>query len=412
VIVFHGGGFVGLTGAACFAHQGTRSLVYELDPKRVAWINAGPHDFDEFLEMNVAQLVGDGMLRATEDWREVEGCANHVIAVPTERHGFPDLEVVKSVLRQLARLDAVKLISIESTLSPGTASWAQGELARLGREVPEDVSLVVAPRRDVFWGGCEQSLRRMPRVIGGATPTCAVRAAALYNGVSPFVLANSAAAAEMAKTVENALLAVPLSFLLELAQRYSDEVDVREVVALAGTHPRLPKYWLDLGVSGYCVPLAPRYLPELDVLTATDRVIRGFDERVAQLIADRAPAGGHVGFLGLRLKEREPVSTMSHATRLVPLLLNRGRRVYVHDAVLGEEAVTPTGAAWLPLSRLKEMDVVVCALDVPEYRRISPRSLKHAATVFDAARVWMSRSSAFRAVGIKYRLVGERGWLR
>ena len=100
------------------------------------------------------------------------------------------------------------------------------------------------------------------RVVGGITPRCAEKAAAIYRvfGQGEIVLTD-AASAEMAKLVENAYRDVNIAFANELSlisERL--ELDVWEVIRLANHHPRVNILTPGPGVGGHCIAVDPWFI--------------------------------------------------------------------------------------------------------------------------------------------------------
>ena len=100
------------------------------------------------------------------------------------------------------------------------------------------------------------------RVIGGLTPACAARAAALYRTFCHGeLLITDAASAEMAKLAENAYRDVNIAFANELSlicQRLG--LDVWEIRQLANHHPRVDILRPGPGVGGHCIAVDPWFI--------------------------------------------------------------------------------------------------------------------------------------------------------
>lgn len=266
-IVYWGGGFAGLTGAVHFALAGYTVLIYDPNEKVVDAINAGtsPVTLPGY-QKTVAGLVEDGSLKATADKYRVWVLQKetHVIAVPSERDGAPFMEIVFEVVREIVanrRMSRGVTILIESTLTPGTMHDLVDMVTRQGEVVGRTVYLAACPRRDWFPSG-DHNLKTLTRIVGGVTPACTERAVSVLALVSDDIRETTSETAELVKSLENALLHLPVALIHQLAVAYPEH-NVVEAVELAGTHWRLPKYFLNgFGASGRCVNLGSRYLVE------------------------------------------------------------------------------------------------------------------------------------------------------
>ena len=107
-IAMIGGGYVGLVSGACFADLGVDVTVVEVDPGRLAALNAGGIPiYEPGLDKLVADNVAAGRLRFTGDLAAgVAGVEAVFIAVgtPTRRgDGHADVSFVNAAAEQVAR---------------------------------------------------------------------------------------------------------------------------------------------------------------------------------------------------------------------------------------------------------------------------------------------------------------------
>src|SRR3989442_13525305 len=149
-------GYVGVPVAAVLASKGFRVAGVDIDPRKVEKVAAGasPLEGDEpGLEALIAEGVASGRLEATTDYGTLAD-ANVVIAsvetpIDDATHD-PEYKALRSALRSIApRLHKGVLVSIESTLAPGTMAGVvrpileRGSGLRTGR----DFYLVPDPER-------------------------------------------------------------------------------------------------------------------------------------------------------------------------------------------------------------------------------------------------------------------------
>lgn len=446
-IVYHGLGYVGLTGAYHFAKAGVPVIGYDPDPEVVAAVNERRPKAGEFLSYLGGSELPSAVLRATTDFAEVSHGMIQVIAVPTEKNDRPWMDLVKEVVRTLCtRVQHSMLIVIESTLTPGTIDELVAEIPAL-REAPGvrgRVLLAHAPRRDWF-ADPKKNLATLFRVVGGINDDSTEAAVSLLEDVTPpeLILKTDARTAELVKPLENALFHLPIMLGHELALCLPEH-DVAKALALAVTHWRFESFgglYVGLGSGGRCVPMGGRYLSEainianeapdvwdnparrsmptmmLDSAQSleheiTYRAAKTFRDckRVVVLGAAYRPGFADLGGSpGLRI-----ASAIRYAN------INPGNTIYVqvHDPVVPD---TTLRNAWdgdvvrseVLLQALELADGVVVATPHESYRDLPEQlALGHGTRILDAHGLWAHRAALFESCDIDYRQVGRPGWLR
>ncbi|MEK9752691.1 MAG: UDP-N-acetyl-D-mannosamine dehydrogenase, partial [Rhodospirillaceae bacterium] len=296
-------GYVGLPTAAVFASRGLDVLGVDVNPDTVATVNAGAiHIVEPDLDILVNGAVATGKLRAAA---KPEAADAFIVAVPTpftaERK--PDLSYVDAAADAVAPvLKKGDLVIIESTSPVGTTERFSAHLAKLRPDLvfphdrPDgaDVALAHSPER-VLPGRVLIELTRNDRVVGGLTPACAARAAALYRiAVDGRMHLTDARTAELVKLAENAYRDVSIAFANELANVASTlGIDAWEAIELANHHPRVNILNPGPGVGGHCIAVDPWFI----VASAPDdcaliRAARGVnDDRPARIVAAVLPGG-------------------------------------------------------------------------------------------------------------------------
>ncbi len=265
-------GYIGLPTAAMFASRQIEVVGVDVNPCTVETINRGEvHIVEPDLDMVVRAAVSEGFLRATTTPEPAEA---FLIAVPTpfkgENHD-PDLGYVEAASKAIAPvLEPGNLVILESTSPVGAteamAAWLAE--ARPDLSFPQtagdasDIRIAHCPER-VLPGKVMQELITNDRVIGGMTPTCSARAAALYKTfvMGECVIASGPRVAEMAKLTENSFRDVNIAFANELSL-ICDELgmDVWELIALSNRHPRVNILQPGPGVGGHCIAVDPWFI--------------------------------------------------------------------------------------------------------------------------------------------------------
>lgn len=275
-------GYIGLPTAAVLASRGVKVIGVDINQHAVDTINQGRiHIVEPDLEALVHEVVRTGKLRATT---KPETADAFLIAVPTPFKGDhePDLVYVEAAARSIAPvLKKGDLVILESTSPVGSteqmAHWladARPDLT-FPHQVGEaaDINMAYCPER-VLPGKVIHELVENDRVVGGMTPRCAERAAALYKTfVRGECIITNARTAEMCKLTENSFRDVNIAFANELSI-ICDELDINvwELIRLANHHPRVKILQPGPGVGGHCIAVDPWFI--VDKSPKTARLIR------------------------------------------------------------------------------------------------------------------------------------------
>jgi nucleotide sugar dehydrogenase len=258
-------GYVGLPLAREAASVGLRVVGLDRDPRVVAGLNSGRSHVGDVSDDEVRRMRAAGFT-ATCDDACLAGAQTVVICVPTPlgEDGGPDLGAVVSATRAVAgRLRPGQLVVLESTTYPGTTEEVvRPLLEESGLRAGEDFALAFSPER-IDPGNTQHGLRDTPKVVGGCTPACAVRAVAFYaKFVNMVVQAKGTREAEMAKLLENTYRHVNIALVNELAIISRElHVDVWDAIRCAGTKPfGFQAFRPSPGVGGHCIPIDPNYL--------------------------------------------------------------------------------------------------------------------------------------------------------
>lgn len=408
--VYHGLGYVGLTGACHYIKAGIDVVGFDPSAKVVDAINAGAPLAKEFLG-----YLGEGVKlpRATTDFGEIAKEAVHLLAVPTEVGAMPMMDIVLEAVELLLRTvpDGATII-IESTLTPGTID---GILLATpgGRRVRDgEVFLIHAPRRDWF-ADPERNLTNMTRVVGTVGELARGMATAILGVVTPpdKILLTDYRTAEIVKPLENALFHAPIVLAHEMACVYPD-ADIAEAVRLAATHWRFASFGgmhIGLGAGGRCVPMGPKYL--LDGAKRRPHHVLGSN------MTDNYRVANEVAAL---IKSRPTVSTLILGTGYRPGFSDTGGSPALvlanHLAGFGTTRIhdpfaAPGGGPAELATYAAASDAVVLSTPHAEYADL-PASVRwrRGQLVIDARGLW--RDFDWKHHEVDYRIVGTPGWLR
>ena len=207
-IAIVGMGYVGLPLALQFCRSGVSVTGLDIDAVKVDSINRGESYIGHISSSEIAEVTGDGRLRATTDFAACRDVSAVLICVPTplNDHHEPDISYVLDTGRAIApHLPHGCLVVLESTTYPGTTDGELREVLEAGSGLKAGVGFHLAfstEREDP--GRTSSTVKTIPKVVGGLTPACRVRAAALYGrAVDRVVPVSSCRVAEATKLLEN-----------------------------------------------------------------------------------------------------------------------------------------------------------------------------------------------------------------
>ena len=350
-------GYVGLPLAVEKAKAGFTVIGIDRKEERVAMVNRGENYIPDILGSDLATVVGEGKLRATQDFSVVADVDVITICVPTplDKNKQPNTSYIEGVVEQaLPYLHKGQLVVLESTTYPGTTEEIiLPRIESLGLKVGRDVFLAFSPER-VDPGNDRYKTKNTPKVVGGVTPACTEIATALYEQVLDGAVfsASSPRVAEMTKLLENIFRIVNISLVNELALLCEKmKIDIWEVIEAAKTKPfgYMP-FYPGPGLGGHCIPLDPFYLSwkakEYDFTTRfielagdiNDAMPYHVVERAMELLNTKGKAlnGSKVMLLGMAYKRDIDDLRESPALKVARLLADRGAMLSYHDSYIPE----------------------------------------------------------------------------
>lgn len=395
-------GYIGLPTAAVLASNGWNVCGVDISDSVVDTVNSGRvHIEERDLDQLVTDGVAEGRLRASI---EVPKANFYLIAVPTPlaENNEPDIGFVEDAARVIApKLQKGACVILESTSPVRTTERVAEIFAELrpDLQIPTfadetnfapskaDIALAYCPER-VLPGKIVKELITNDRVIGGMTPDCAERAAALYSSfVQGTCLITNARVAETVKLVENSFRDVNIAFANELSM-IADEigVDVWNVIRLANRHPRVNILQPGPGVGGHCIAVDPWFLvagaPASARLIRTAREVNDHkakhtENRIRSLVASQPDST--VALLGLAFKpdidDFRESPALEIAEALAPNLGNRLKVVEPFTDVLSPTLVD-AGAHLCDLDEaLSTADIVVVLVDHTDFKSLDREQL-------------------------------------
>lgn len=403
-------GYIGLPTATVLATRGLSVVGVDVNPDTVAAVSRGEVPFVEpDLAVAVSGAVRMGRLSAS---KEVPPADAYIIAVPTPFHEdhTADLSYVEAAVSALApQLAGGEVVILESTSPPGTSQQVSQWLSDLrpdlrfphsGDGVP-DVHVAHCPER-VLPGRIMIEMVTNDRVVGGITPLCAEKAAAVYRVFCQGEIhLTDAASAEMAKLVENAYRDVNIAFANELSFICDDlKLDVWEVIAMANRHPRVNILSPGPGVGGHCIAVDPWFIvgaaPERAQLI---QMARKVNDSKPEWVSERVVATARrfreptVAALGLAFKANVDDLRESPAMDVVDNLAQAmpGTRILVAEPHVDELpsrlARFPNVALTTAHEAVAGADIVVLLVDHDRFKGLN-RSRLSGKVVYDTRGLW------------------------
>ncbi|MFN3514872.1 MAG: nucleotide sugar dehydrogenase [Phenylobacterium sp.] len=359
-------GYVGLPLALAGREAGFRVLGFDINPARVASINAGEQVISYIGAEVMQAALKDGGLEATDDFARLSEPDVILICVPTPitKNRDPDLSYVAATAEAIGKtLRPGQLVVLESTTWPGTTrEIVQPVLERTGLKVGADIFLAFSPEREDP-GNANFTTKTIPKVVGADDPHSRDLAVKLYEQmISKVVAVSSAAAAEATKLTENIFRSINIALVNELKLVYDAMgVDVWEVIDAAATKPfgYLP-FYPGPGLGGHCIPIDPFYLTwkarEYDMETRFIELAGQINTGMPRIVVDRLAEalnqatskglkGARVLLIGAAYKKNVDDTRESPSLVLMELIEQRGAACDFHDPHIAEIPETREHAA-------------------------------------------------------------------
>lgn len=358
-------GYVGLPTALALTAQQVPAIGVDLDPQRRRAITDQLVDLAPADRRRLAAARDADLLGISGDVAEIDAAETVIICVPTpvDADRAPDPTLLRDACRQvIERVRPGQTVILTSTSSVGTTeSLLAAPLRARGHVIGEDVFVAFSPER-IDPGNTTHVQRETPRVVGGVTGECALRAGRVVGAMADSVyLVGSPEAAELTKLYENIFRAVSLA----LANEFADVcgylgLDPIEVTLAAGTKPYgFLGAFPGPGVGGHCIPCDPYYLlsqlpgdrRQAPLLTEAMRSIQDRPKRVVQRARamlnrhGKDMAGAKVLLVGVSYKAGVRDLRESPALPIIAGLRAAGARVHYYDPLL-PEVVTPDGTLY------------------------------------------------------------------
>jgi UDPglucose 6-dehydrogenase len=352
-----GTGYVGLVTGTCLAESGNEVTCVDIDQKRVEQLRAGRMPiYEPGLEELVHRNIRETRLSFTTDMSDAVGrslISFITVGTPMEAGGAADLTNVFKAAREVAAAaQGYHLIVIKSTVPVGTNDRLRQALAAEGNGRLDVCSCPEFLKQ----GSAVEDFMRPDRVIIGSTSD---RATAILRELHvPLVrtdnpmLVMSPRSAELTKYASNAMLALRISFINEVANLCEAVgAEINDVRRGMGADHRIGTQFLfpGIGYGGSCFPKdvealinsASEFGQDFSLLRATQEV----NQRQKRLLARRVKeffgedlSGRTLAVWGLAFKPRTDDLREASSIAVIEELLAAGAAVQVHDPEALENA--------------------------------------------------------------------------
>jgi UDP-N-acetyl-D-glucosamine dehydrogenase len=259
-------GYVGLPTALAFHAAGQDVMGLDISANRLADVRSGRVDLLDSDRRRLETCLTDGRFHLRNESSQLGLAATVLICVPTpvDGHLVPDLAMLEAACADVvAHAQPGQVIILTSTTYVGsTRDFLIKPLALRGLIAGRDVHVAFSPER-IDPGNRAHALETVPRVVGGATPLCTIRAIESLGCYTKYLHpVSSTDTAEMTKLVENTFRAVNVALANEFADISRElKLDVMEVISAAATKPYgFMAFKPGPGVGGHCIPCDPHYL--------------------------------------------------------------------------------------------------------------------------------------------------------
>ena len=357
-----GTGYVGLVTGACLADVGNDVLCIDNDAEKVRRLREGEIPIHEpGLDAIVARCVKAGRLNFSTSYDDAVAHAPLIfiaVGTPPNEDGSADLSHVLACARELGqRIARETVVVVKSTVPVGTNDRIRAAISAelKARGAAPHVALASNPEF-LKEGFAVEDFMKPDRIIVGADDQAAEQA--LRHLYAPFnrnrdrVFFMDVRSAEFTKYAANAMLAMRISFMNEMAN-LADRLgaDIEEVRRGIGADPRIGPHFLYAGVGygGSCFPKDVQALTHAstvagepaELLQATQRVNerqrRILFERIREFFGGKLD-GRTVALWGLAFKANTDDMREASSISIIEALTAAGAKVQAYDPVAQDNA--------------------------------------------------------------------------
>lgn len=357
-----GAGYVGLVTSACFADVGNDVLCIDVDPQKIERLNRGDIPLREpGLDAMIVRNSAADRLKFSMHYHDAATHASLIfiaVGTPSSEDGSADLSSVLSCARALGQeIERDTLVVVKSTVPVGTNDQIRATLHQELQQRGANVKVNTASNPEFLKEGAavEDFMRPDRIVVGVSDTTSAETLRALY---APFnrnrdrLLVMDVCSAEFTKYAANAMLALRISFMNEMANMADRlNVDIEEVRRGIGADPRIGPHFLYAGVGfgGSCFPKDLRALvriaDDIDQPALLLRAAIKVNARQRGILFEKikdffggSMQGKTIALWGLAFKANTDDMREASSITLIELFTRSGARVRAYDPAATDNA--------------------------------------------------------------------------
>jgi UDPglucose 6-dehydrogenase len=425
-----GTGYVGLVVGACLAENGNDVVCVDKDEAKVRLLKRNRIPiYEPGLEELVRSNTAEKRLTFTTSLPKASRDAQIIfvaVGTPAGEDGSADLQHVLAVARDIARsMNGYKVIVNKSTVPVGTAALVRDVVRK---ETTHPFSVVSNPEF-LKQGAAILDFMKPDRVVIGADDARAaelmVELYAPFTRTGAPIMVMDCASAELSKYAANAMLAVRISFMNEIAnvcELSGADVDhVRKAIA-ADTRIGPSFLFPGVGYGGSCFPKDVKALLKF----AGDK---GYDFRILRSVEEVNEAQKHllvrkmlahfgsldkktIAVWGLAFKPKTDDMREAPAIAIITDLLANGARVQAYDPQAEDVARRLFGSKVALVDRSYEAlagaDALALVTEWSEFREpdfARMRKLMRTPVIFDGRNIYSPEQ--MRAQGFTYFCIGR-----
>src|ERR1700688_2579515 len=404
-----GSGYVGLVSGTCYAESGNEVICVDIDENRIAQLCEGKIPiYEPGLEELVRRNMKEGRLHFTTDIADAikQSMVSYIaVGTPMSASGAADLSAIFKAAEDIANsITGYHIVAIKSTVPVGTNDRVR-EI--VGRVAKHRVDVCSVPEFLKEGSAIEDFMRPDRVVIGSLSEQATAILKEIHN---PFVrtdnpiLVMDPRSAELTKYASNAMLAMRISFINEMANLCEAVgAEISDVRRGMGSDRRIGSQFLfpGAGYGGSCFPKdvqalvhsAAEHSLDFALLRATDEV----NVRQKRLIAERVKQhygsdlkGRSFAVWGLAFKPRTDDMREAPSLTVIEELLAAGASVRAHDPEALESARRVVGGSVTyhenNYETLAGADALIILTEWPEFRHPNfqrIRTMLKSAVIFD-----------------------------
>lgn len=397
-----GTGYVGLVSAVCFAELGHTVIGIDIDEQKIQKLKDGispiyEPELDDLLKRNLQA----GRISFSTDIKEALPQTQVVfsaVATPPNEDFSADLRAVFIVAETVAAHADHNIVFVnKSTVPVGTGKKCEAVIEKILKERGVNIDIAVVSNPEFLREGHAIHDTMQPdRIVIGLNGNDWAKEIMedIYKPLTRTgkpLLWMKRESAEIVKYASNGFLANKISFINMLSELC--EVtggNIRDIAKGMGMDDRIGPRFLHAGIGygGSCFPKDVKALialsretgVELPLVEATHNINQHQRERYFKKILASLPPKATVGIWGLSFKPRTDDMREAPSLDLIPLLVEAGHTVRVHDPIAMEKAKEMISAPveWTDtmMKTVENVDATIVLTEWDEFRGIDLKKLK------------------------------------